>query len=117
MSITLGSYSGLPDPSGEDREFFIRGTSYSLSNGTIQHDNINSTVKQKISLSFTAVTESVADNLIAAALACLSANKSYTDIRGDTYTVTLSTDRPRPKATSVAASSIRYNVTFNLEEV
>jgi hypothetical protein len=117
MTISIGTYTTLPDPSEEDIEFFYRGTSYNMANGQPNHDNISTTAKQRITLSWKAVNLTNRNNIYLAALSCLTSNRTYVDIRGDTTTVTLSSSRDRPKSTSVPGASLRYNVTIILEEI
>ena len=116
MSIVIGSYT-LTNPSDESIEYEVLGASYMLANGHIQHDNIQALSLQIITLSWKAVSESVLSNIRLAYESLFTADRLYTDIRGDDYTVTVSQGRDKLSATTVNRSTPLYNVTIKLREV
>lgn len=116
MSITLGSET-LPNPSEEDIELEIIGSSYMLANGNIQHDNIDTDPIRNFTLTWRAVSELKMIDIVDAWKSLFTANRAYTDILGDSYTVTATQGRDRIKVTTVARNTPVYNVTIKLREV
>jgi len=116
MSIVIGSYT-LTNPSEETIDYEVVGASYLLANGNVQHDNIQASAHQNISLSWKAVSESVRDNIILAYESLYTANRTYTDIRGDDFTVTIPPSRDRLSTVAVNRSTPLYNITIKMREV
>lgn len=116
MSMSLNSVT-IPDPSEEEIEVFIRGTSYALADGSVNHEYVSLSQKKRWSFKWNAVTESDKDDLVDACIACLSGNRPFVDYNSDSYTVTAGVGRSMPKVTTVNAVVNRYNVSFSFEEV
>lgn len=116
MSISIGSYT-LVNPSDEDIEYILDGSSYLLASAEVQHDNWLGTPKRIISLSWRAISESQKDDIVSAYTALFSSNLSYTDIRNDTFDITIPESRDRLKVTTVARGIPVYNVSIKIKEV
>lgn len=116
MAITLATVS-LPDPSTEDADIRLVGTSYELANGTVQHDNISAYSLHIFTLSWRGVTKAIADNIVTAYNNLYTtAIPTYTDIRSGMFSVTGLPNRPPVKRETVNANPLRYNVTINFME-
>lgn len=116
MSITIGSYT-LTNPSEENIDYEVVGASFLTANGDVQHDNINSVSIQNISLTWKAVTKAVRDDIIDAYESLFTANRSYTDIRSDTITVTIGQGRERLTSVAVNRNTPLYNLTLKMRQV
>ena len=116
MSITIGSYT-LRDPSEESIEYEVIGASYILASGNVQHDNINGTSTRVITLSWKAVTSTILADLISAYESLFTADRSYTDIRLDTFNITINPGRDKLTSNTVARGVPVYDVTMKFREV
>lgn len=116
MSIVIGVHT-LQNPSEENIDYEVSGASYLLATGRTQHDNINIINTQNITLSWKAVTASVRDNIILAYESLFTADRSYTDIRGDTITVSATQGRDKLTSVAVNRSTPLYNITLKMREV
>lgn len=115
MSITLNSVS-LPNPSTEDIESVVKGAAWKNANGSIQHEYFAQTLIDTITLSWRAVTEVQMEAIRDAASAGMIGTTGYTDIRGDSFTVTSPQSRNPIKIKTVNAPVLRYDITITLEE-
>lgn len=116
MSITIGSFT-ITNPSEENIEYEVIGASYIMASGIVQHDNINSVSIQLITLSWKAVSKTVRDSIIDAYESLFTSDRTYVDIRGDTYTVTASQGRDKLTSVAVNRSTPLYNLTLKMREV
>lgn len=116
MSITIGSYT-LPNPSDESIEYEVIGASFILASGNVQHDNINGTSNRVITLSWKAISAATLADIKSAYESLFTADRSYTDIRSDTFDITINQGRDKLTSTTVARSVPLYNVTMKFREV
>lgn len=116
MSVTIGAET-LPNPSEEDIEHEVIGSSFQLANGQIMHDNILGESTRTITLTWRAVSASVKNDISDAWLSLFAADQTYTDLLGSSYTVTAPLSRDKIKIVTVGRSTPVYNVTIKMREV
>lgn len=118
MAVTLNSNT-LANYAEEEVESFLRGASYSLASGAIQHDNVSTTRKRRWRIQWRALTsaqkETIATQYIV--LVAGTGSGSFTDIHGDTYTITVPQNRKTISIRTVNASPLRFDVSVEFEEV
>ena len=115
MSVSLNGTT-LATYSDEEVEAFLRGSSYYLADGTIQHDNV-SVLKQRWSLQWKAITQSQKNTIALEYEKVLNGTGSgvFIDINANSYNITVPQGRNSFRAVTINANPLRYNVTLTLE--
>lgn len=118
MAVSI-SGSTLANYSEEEIENFLRGTSYSMANGTIQHDNVSGTRKRRWKIQWRALTSTQKESIVTQHINLLSGigTGTFVDIHGASYTVTVPVNRPTLNVKTINSNPLRFDVAMTLEEV
>lgn len=117
----LGGYTlaSVKADDGFMRTPTVRGGSIIMADGSARFENVQSGVKYEFALRWDALTDTQRDTVISAFATLLTGytSNNFTDIQGNTYTVTRMPDQYPEFAPTLTASGLRWKTELKLREV